>query len=103
MRTLVGTFGVIAALALLATFMLFSWSLVPAPFRAFDGANSFGYAFFVFFMALVSLALWAAAAPLTRDVLRSKHKFLFVASAAIVITYCILIVVLIYEFNHSEL
>jgi len=103
MRTLVGTFGVIAGLALLATFMLFSWSMVPSPFRAIVSANSFGFAFFVFFAALVSLALWAATAPLTRDVLRLKHKVVFVASVAVVIAYCILMLVLIYELFHSEL
>jgi hypothetical protein len=103
MPNLVGTFGVLAGLALLATILVVAGVTLPAPYSALANGGTVGFALFVYFSALVSLAASATSATQMRELFRSKHKAVFVGSVTVVILYCALVSGFAYLILNSEL
>ncbi len=101
MPSLVSTFGVVAGLALLALFTLFFGSRLPVPFRDLDGGGSIGFAFLVYFVALVTLVVGAIARSDLRKLLRSRFKHVLLASMLIVVGYVGFVSIVLYSLSQA--
>src|SRR5262245_4377461 len=103
MRNLVGTFGVMAGLSLLAISLFVVAVTVPYP----SGGNmldaAIGLSLFVYFLALIVLAQGAVSVPQAREAIRPRFKVLFLASVVTVVAYCAYVSYLVYALMHLEI
>ena len=101
MPTLVSAFGLVAALSALSVLFLLFGSKLPGPLRDIEGGNSIGFAFLVYFIALVTLLVGAVAWSKVREVLSSRYKYLFSASALVVIAFVAFVSFALYSLSQS--
>jgi hypothetical protein len=102
MFALVSTFGVVAGLSALSLFcLLVAWRL-PPPFRSLGGGDMLGFVFLVYVAALISLLVGAVRWSQVREALRSRFKYLFVASALVILGYAGFVSYEMYSFSQSS-
>jgi hypothetical protein len=101
MFALVSTFGVVAGLSALSPFCLLVASRLPPPFRSLGGAEMLGFELLVYVAALISLLVGAARWPLARIALHSRFKYLFVASALVILGYTAFVSYAMYSLSQA--
>src|SRR5687767_10694144 len=87
MFALVSTFGIVAGLSALSLFfLLVAWRL-PPPLRSLGEAGTLGFVLLVYLAALTSLLVSAIRWRQLKEALRSQFKYLFVASALVILGF----------------
>ena len=101
MFALVSTFGIVAGLSALSLFfLLVAWRL-PPPFRSLGEAGTLVLVLQVYLAALVSLVVGAIRRPQLKEVLRSRFKYLFVASALVILGFVGYVSYAMYSFSQT--
>jgi len=101
MFALVNTFGIVAGLSALSLFfLLVAWRL-PPPFRSLGEAGTLGFILLVYLAALICLVVGAIRWPQLKEALRSPFKYLFVASALVLLSFVGYVSYAMYSFSQS--
>jgi uncharacterized membrane protein YidH (DUF202 family) len=102
MPKLVGTFGLNAGLALLATAWLLLGAKLPEPYRDMDGGNAIIFALLIYFITLLSLVLGTINRARVREAFRSRYRVLFGVSASVVVAYFLFVSFTLYGLSQAK-
>lgn len=101
MSALVNTFGIVGGLSALSLFfLLVAWRL-PPPFRSLGEAGILGFVPLVYLAALVSLVVGVFRWSQFKEVLRSPARYLFAASALVILGFVGYVSYAMYSFSRS--
>jgi hypothetical protein len=98
---LVSTFGIVAGLSAISLFCLVVAPRLPPPFRSLGEAGILGFVLPVYLSALVSLLVGAICWPQFKEALRSRFRYLIVASTAVILGLVGYTSYVIYSISHS--